>query len=335
MNRDRSGGPSQSVESFLAPHSSLAPRPRRTHPRARHARLGRGACGAQPVRHRAASEGADGPGPREADRLRRRLLEVQVEPLGRDVVAANAHPSRLSFPLCVARRPCATASITSRGRTTRARSRASTRRRRSTPPTPVRSWTGPWYARVRSRRRRRTHRHSTPPSPRRLLRDAPTVRSSHSRRLPSDRPSQTETDRKLRVQAERLDRRRCEDATRRYAEEAKKVGVAAVSVDVLPAGHGAGGGDVAETITAYVASKRADLVVVGSRGIGSLQRSVLTLVGLGSVSEYLARHVDAPLLLVRTPAPSSAETRKTRDESTVTTTDESFAPPEGGFARGK
>ena len=110
------------------------------------------------------------------------------------------------------------------------------------------------------------------------LRDAPTVRSPRTpRRLPSDRPSQTETDRKLRVQAERLDRRRCEDATRRYAEEAKKVGVVAVSVDVLPAGHGAGGGDVAETITAYVASKRADLVVVGSRGIGSLQRSVLTL----------------------------------------------------------
>ena len=103
-------------------------------------------------------------------------------------------------------------------------------------------------------------------------------------------------------------------------------------MDVLPAGHGAGGGNVAETIAAYVASKRADLVVVGSRGIGSLRRSVLTLVGLGSVSDYLARHVDAPLLLVRTPARSTAERPK---ESTEAETDESFAPPEGGFARGK
>ena len=106
-------------------------------------------------------------------------------------------------------------------------------------------------------------------------------------------------------------------------------------MDVLPAGHGAGGGNVAETIAAYVASKRADLVVVGSRGIGSLQRSVLTLVGLGSVSDYLARHVDAPLLLVRTPARSTAETEKRPKESTEAETDESFAPPEGGFARGK
>jgi nucleotide-binding universal stress UspA family protein len=152
---------------------------------------------------------------------------------------------------------------------------------------------------------------------------------------PSHRPSQTETDHKLRVESERLDRRRCEDATRRYAEDAKKAGVAAVSVDVLPAGHGAGGGNVAETIAAYVASKRADLVVVGSRGIGSLQRSVLTLVGLGSVSDYLARHVDAPLLLVRTPARSTAETESRPKESTEAETDESFAPPEGGFARGK
>ena len=45
------------------------------------------------------------------------------------------------------------------------------------------------------------------------------------------------------------------------------------------------------------------MVVVGSRELtGSLSRSMLSLVGLGSVSEHLARHLgSAALLIVKRP----------------------------------
>lgn len=58
---------------------------------------------------------------------------------------------------------------------------------------------------------------------------------------------------------------------------------------------------VPETLVSYAHSKGADLVVVGSRGIGSMQRSMLSLVGLGSVSDYMARHLDCATLVVKLP----------------------------------
>lgn len=44
-----------------------------------------------------------------------------------------------------------------------------------------------------------------------------------------------------------------------------------------------------------------DLVLVGSRGMGALKRSLLEFVGLGSVSDYLVNHLQCPVLVVRHP----------------------------------
>ena len=104
----------------------------------------------------------------------------------------------------------------------------------------------------------------------------------------------------MRVQAERLDRERCLRAVTAHSDDAKIRGVRSVSVDVLPCGAA---DFVAETIAEYCDAKRADVVVVGGRGLtGSLSRSMLSLVGLGSVSEHLARHLgSAALLIVKRP----------------------------------
>ncbi|KAK9811329.1 hypothetical protein WJX72_001929 [[Myrmecia] bisecta] len=43
----------------------------------------------------------------------------------------------------------------------------------------------------------------------------------------------------------------------------------------------------------------ADVVLVGSRGLGSFKRSILSLVGLGSVSEYVAHNAPCPVVICR------------------------------------
>lgn len=44
------------------------------------------------------------------------------------------------------------------------------------------------------------------------------------------------------------------------------------------------------TISDYAAAQAADAVVVGSRGLGAFRRRFLGMVGLGSVSDYVAHH---------------------------------------------
>ena len=125
----------------------------------------------------------------------------------------------------------------------------------------------------------------------------PPLTPTHHFRIPPR--TQSERDHQLRVQSERMDRERCVKAVTAHSDDAKIRGVRSVSVDVLPC-NPAGG--VAETIVEYCDMKRADLVVVGSRGAGSLRRSMLSLVGLGSVSEHLARHLtSAALMSVKRP----------------------------------
>jgi nucleotide-binding universal stress UspA family protein len=45
--------------------------------------------------------------------------------------------------------------------------------------------------------------------------------------------------------------------------------------------------------------KEVDAVVVGSRGLGSIKRSLMSLVGLGSVSDYCIHQLHVPVLVVR------------------------------------
>jgi nucleotide-binding universal stress UspA family protein len=59
------------------------------------------------------------------------------------------------------------------------------------------------------------------------------------------------------------------------------------------------GGDPVDALCRAAAKPRVDLVVVGARGLGPLKRLVL-----GSVSEGVLRHVDRPVLIVKTGEPA-------------------------------
>ena len=73
---------------------------------------------------------------------------------------------------------------------------------------------------------------------------------------------------------------------------------------MLPAAGGASG--VGESLCEFARARGADLVAVGSRGLGGLQRSLMTLVGLGSVSDYCAHQLPVPVMVVRPKAAAAA-----------------------------
>lgn len=58
----------------------------------------------------------------------------------------------------------------------------------------------------------------------------------------------------------------------------------------LPAAGGASG--VGESIVSWAKHEHADLVVLGSRGMGAVKSTFMSVVGLGSVSEYCLHHMD-------------------------------------------
>jgi hypothetical protein len=45
-----------------------------------------------------------------------------------------------------------------------------------------------------------------------------------------------------------------------------------------------------------------DLVVLGSRGMGSFKRSLMNFVGLGSVSDYCVHNLPCPVLVIKAEA---------------------------------
>lgn len=66
----------------------------------------------------------------------------------------------------------------------------------------------------------------------------------------------------------------------------------------------------------FAKAKGVDMVAVGSRGMGSVKRSLMSLVGLGSVSDYVLHQLHVPVLVVHTglgtaaaaaPAPAAGE----------------------------
>ena len=54
-----------------------------------------------------------------------------------------------------------------------------------------------------------------------------------------------------------------------------------------------------KTIVDWVDGHKATLLVMGTRGMGAWARSVASMVGLGSVSDYVMHHAHTPVLLVR------------------------------------
>ena len=61
----------------------------------------------------------------------------------------------------------------------------------------------------------------------------------------------------------------------------------------------AGAERVSGALLRYVQEHEIGLVVVGSRGLGSVQRGVQALMGTGSTSLALARHAEVPVVIVR------------------------------------
>jgi hypothetical protein len=66
----------------------------------------------------------------------------------------------------------------------------------------------------------------------------------------------------------------------------------------------------------FAKAKGVDMVAVGSRGMGSVKRSLMSLVGLGSVSDYVLHQLHVPVLVVHAglgavaaaaPAPAAGE----------------------------
>ncbi|CAK8681898.1 unnamed protein product [Clavelina lepadiformis] len=54
------------------------------------------------------------------------------------------------------------------------------------------------------------------------------------------------------------------------------------------------GGSPGETLASFLESENADLVIVGSRGMGKIRRTVL-----GSVSDFLVHHAKVPVVVFR------------------------------------
>jgi len=65
-------------------------------------------------------------------------------------------------------------------------------------------------------------------------------------------------------------------------------------------------GTVGDRLVRYADTHAVDLLVIGSRGMGTLKSAVLGMVGLGSVSQRVVHAAKCPVLLSKPPAPSEA-----------------------------
>lgn len=59
-----------------------------------------------------------------------------------------------------------------------------------------------------------------------------------------------------------------------------------------------GAAGVGDSLVEFAKAKGVDMVAVGSRGMGSVKRSLMSLVGLGSVSDYVLHQLHVPVLVV-------------------------------------
>lgn len=72
-----------------------------------------------------------------------------------------------------------------------------------------------------------------------------------------------------------------------------------------------GSSDVGQALVQYAKEKEVELVVVGSRGLGAWKRSLMSAMGLGSVSDFLAHNLACPLLVVKDSAAAAASGEET------------------------
>lgn len=58
-------------------------------------------------------------------------------------------------------------------------------------------------------------------------------------------------------------------------------------------------GGIGEAMEKFVLDSHVNLVVLGSRGMGSIKRSLLSTLGMGSVSEFAVRTLPCPVVVVK------------------------------------
>jgi hypothetical protein len=56
-----------------------------------------------------------------------------------------------------------------------------------------------------------------------------------------------------------------------------------------------------KALAAYAKAEAVDLVCIGTRGLGAFRRSMYSLVGLGSVSDWLVHNSECPVLVCKLP----------------------------------
>ncbi|CAG9463042.1 unnamed protein product [Pedinophyceae sp. YPF-701] len=79
---------------------------------------------------------------------------------------------------------------------------------------------------------------------------------------------------------------------------------------MLP-GHGGASG-VGESIVEYAHDNKATLVVLGCRGLGTLKRGLMALVGLGSVSDYAVARLHCPVAVIHHDRPIAPPENRAR-----------------------
>eukprot|EP00878_Enallax_costatus_P005041 GHUV01005301.1.p1 GENE.GHUV01005301.1~~GHUV01005301.1.p1 ORF type:complete len:255 (+),score=93.35 GHUV01005301.1:104-868(+) len=83
------------------------------------------------------------------------------------------------------------------------------------------------------------------------------------------------------------------------ASSAGLQGVDVNSRPLLPAG---GASDVGASVCKYAQENKIDLVLLGSRGMGSFKRSLMGFVGLGSVSDYCVHNLSCAVAVIKAEA---------------------------------
>lgn len=58
-----------------------------------------------------------------------------------------------------------------------------------------------------------------------------------------------------------------------------------------------GSHDLGRHLVDYAGDQKADMIIMGSRGLGSFKRTMLSLFGLGSVSDFVIRNAPMDVLV--------------------------------------
>ncbi|EFN58699.1 hypothetical protein CHLNCDRAFT_140327 [Chlorella variabilis] len=95
---------------------------------------------------------------------------------------------------------------------------------------------------------------------------------------------------------------RTQDLLKRCKGEAQGAGIANVKMTTLVSCVG-GSADMGRHITEFAEGENADMLVLGSRGMGGVRRVLGGLMGLGSVSDYVTKHSSTNVVIHKMAAP--------------------------------